>query len=29
VRGWEFTPARKNGVPVKVRWQWTQTFQDK
>ena len=29
VRGWQFTPARKNGVPVKVRWQWTQTFQDK
>jgi TonB family protein len=29
VKGWEFTPARKNGVPVKVRWQWTQTFQDK
>jgi TonB family protein len=29
VRGWEFTPARKNGVPVKVRWQWTQEFRDK
>ena len=29
LRGWEFAPARKNGVPVKVRWQWTQTFQDK
>jgi serine/threonine-protein kinase len=26
VKSWEFTPARKNGVPVKVRWQWTQTF---
>jgi serine/threonine-protein kinase len=29
VRGWEFAPARKNGVPVKVRWQWTQEFRDK
>lgn len=29
IRGWEFAPARKNGVPVKVKWQWTQTFQDK
>jgi TonB family protein len=29
IRGWEFTPARKNGIPVKVRWQWTQTFRDK
>jgi TonB family protein len=29
VRSWEFTPARKNGVPVKVRWQWTQEFRDK
>jgi TonB family protein len=29
IKVWEFTPARKNGVPVKVKWQWTQTFQDK
>jgi serine/threonine-protein kinase len=29
IRGWEFTPARKNGVPVKVRWQWAQEFRDK
>jgi TonB family protein len=29
IKAWEFTPARKNGVPVKVKWQWTQTFQDK
>jgi TonB family protein len=29
VRGWQFTPARKNGIPVKVRWQWTQEFRDK
>jgi TonB family protein len=29
VRGWHFTPARKNGVPVKVKWQWTQEFRDK
>jgi TonB family protein len=29
IRGWQFTPARKNGVPVKVRWQWTQEFRDK
>jgi len=29
VRGWQFTPARKNGVPVKVKWQWTQEFRDK
>ena len=29
IRGWEFAPARKNGVPVKVRWQWAQEFRDK
>jgi outer membrane biosynthesis protein TonB len=29
IRSWEFSPARKNGVPVKVRWQWTQEFRDK
>ena len=29
IKGWLFTPARKNGIPVKVRWQWTQTFRDK
>jgi len=29
IKVWVFTPARKNGVPVKVKWQWTQTFQDK
>jgi TonB family protein len=29
IKGWLFTPARKNGVPVKVRWQWTQEFRDK
>jgi len=29
IRSWEFTPARKNGVPVKVRWQWAQEFRDK
>jgi TonB family protein len=29
VKGWEFTPARKNGLPVKVKWQWTQEFRDK
>ena len=29
VKTWEFTPARRNGVPVKVRWQWTQEFRDK
>jgi serine/threonine-protein kinase len=29
IRGWEFAPARKNGVPVKVKWQWTQEFRDK
>jgi eukaryotic-like serine/threonine-protein kinase len=26
VKGWEFIPARKNGVPVKVKTQWTQTW---
>jgi serine/threonine-protein kinase len=29
IRSWEFAPARKNGVPVKVRWQWAQEFRDK
>jgi outer membrane biosynthesis protein TonB len=29
IRSWEFSPARKNGVPVKVRWEWTQEFRDK
>ena len=29
IKGWLFTPARKNGIPVKVRWQWTQEFRDK
>jgi TonB family protein len=26
IRGWRFTPARKNGVAVKVRWQAKQEF---
>jgi TonB family protein len=27
VRKWRFEPARKDGVKVRVRWQYRQTFQ--